>query len=142
VICLYAFDQADRPNARPLGGAARWWLVQSLRALQASLHTIGSSLVLRQGPAVEIIPALAQEAGAQAVYWNEIAQAPSQAQAGQVSAHLEAIGVASQSFPGDLLVTSSISAPRRAVACGCSRRSGSGCRRWAIRRSRCRRRRR
>ena len=105
VICLYVFDESDRPDARPLGGAARWWLAQSLRALQASLRAIGSSLVLRQGPAAKIIPALAQETGSQAVYWNEIAQAPYQAQADRVTAHLEAIGVASQSFPGDLLVS-------------------------------------
>ena len=105
VICLYVFDQPDRPNARPLGGAARWWLAQSLRALQASLQAIGSSLVLRRGPAAKIITALAQEAGAQAVHWNDIAQAPYQAQADQVAAALEAIGVASQGFPGDLLVS-------------------------------------
>ena len=103
VICLYVFDEPDRSRASP-GGAARWWLAQSLRALQASLHAIGSSLVLRQGPAAKIIAALARETGAEAVYWNEIAQAPYQAQADQVAAGLEAIGVASQSFPGDLLV--------------------------------------
>jgi deoxyribodipyrimidine photo-lyase len=105
VICLYVLDQSDRPNARPLGGAARCWLAQSLRALQASLRSIGSSLVLRQGPAARTIAALAQEAGAHAVHWNEIAQAPYQAQADQVTASLEAIGVTAQRFPGDLLVT-------------------------------------
>jgi deoxyribodipyrimidine photo-lyase len=105
VICLYVLDQSDRPNARPLGGAARWWLAQSLRALQASLRSIGSSLVLRQGPAARIIAALAQEAGAHAVHWNGIAQAPYQAQADQVAGRLTEIGVAAQRFPGDLLVT-------------------------------------
>ncbi|MEO6841253.1 MAG: deoxyribodipyrimidine photo-lyase [Bradyrhizobium sp.] len=104
VICLYVFDQSDRSTARPLGGAARWWLAQSLRALQASLHAIGSSLVLRHGPAAKVITALAQEAGAHAVYRNDVAQAPYQAQADQVTAGLEAIGVASHSFAGDLLV--------------------------------------
>jgi deoxyribodipyrimidine photo-lyase len=51
VICLYVLDeQSDAlraPNARPLGGAARWWLAQSLRAHQKSL-SIGASLVLRK----------------------------------------------------------------------------------------------
>ena len=61
------------------GGAARWWLAQSLRALQASLRERGASLVLRKGPAPEVIAALAREIGAEAVYWNEIAQAPHQA---------------------------------------------------------------
>ena len=104
VICLYVLDEAsEAPNARPLGGAARWWLAQSLRALQSRLASIGASLVLRKGPAAEIIAELARETEAGAVFWNEIAQAPHQAVADQVAAALEAIGVAAQSFPGDLL---------------------------------------
>jgi deoxyribodipyrimidine photo-lyase len=105
VICLYVFDEPGTTNARPLGGAARWWLAQSLRALQASLRLIGSSLVLRQGPTAAIIAALARETGAKSVLWNEVAQAPHQALADQVAAALEAIGVTARRFPGDLLVT-------------------------------------
>ena len=108
VICLYVLDEASEapqsPNARPLGAAARWWLAQSLRALQARLASLGSPLVLRKGPAAGIIAALARETKAGAVFWNEIAHAPQQAVAAQVAAALEAIGVASRSFPGDLLV--------------------------------------
>jgi deoxyribodipyrimidine photo-lyase len=103
VICVYVLDEASSPQLRPLGGAARWWLAQSLRALQASLTAIGAALVLRRGPAAKVIAALAQESGAAAVFWNEIAQAPHRAVAEQVAASLQAIGVASQSFPGDLL---------------------------------------
>jgi deoxyribodipyrimidine photo-lyase len=108
VICLYVLDEQSEalraPNARPLGGAARWWLAQSLRALQKSLVSVGSSLVLRKGPAAEIIAALAHQTRAGAVFWNEIAQAPHQTVADQLGAALKEIGVASQSFPGDLLV--------------------------------------
>jgi deoxyribodipyrimidine photo-lyase len=108
VICLYVFDEQSEalrtPNARPLGGAARWWLAQSLRALQKSLNAVGSSLVLRKGPAAETIAALAHQTHTDAVFWNEIAQAPHQAVADQVAAALKEIGVASQRFPGDLLV--------------------------------------
>ena len=100
VICLYVLDET---SARALGGAARWWLAQSLRALQARLASVGCSLVLRKGPAAEIIAALARETGPGTVFWNEIAHAPQKAVAGQVAAALEATGVASQSFPGDLL---------------------------------------
>jgi deoxyribodipyrimidine photo-lyase len=107
VICLYVFDEASNalraPNARPLGGAARWWLAQSLRALQQNLASVGSSLLLRKGPAAEIIATLARETQAGVVFWNEIAQAPHRAVADQVTAALREIGVASQSFPGDLL---------------------------------------
>src|ERR1700676_3640275 len=106
-ICLYVFDEESNalraPSARRFGSAARWWLAQSLRALQASLNSLGSSLVLRKGQAAEIIAALARETHAGAVFWNEIAQAPYQAVAGQVAAALKDIGVTSLSFPGDLL---------------------------------------
>jgi hypothetical protein len=50
-----------------------------------------------------IIAGLARETQAGKVFWNEIAQAPHQTVAGQVAAALETIGVASQSFAGDLL---------------------------------------
>jgi deoxyribodipyrimidine photo-lyase len=108
VICLYVFDEASvalrPPAARRLGGAARWWLAQSLRALQQRLDALGCQLVLRQGAAAGIVAELARESQAGAVFWNEIAQAPQQAVADQVAAALQAIGVAAQRFPGDLLV--------------------------------------
>ena len=101
VICLYIFD--ERNDARPLGSAARWWLAQSLRALQERLSSMGSSLTLRKGPAATIIAALARETRAGIVFWNEIAQAPYQAIADRVAAALSEIGVDSQIFSGDLL---------------------------------------
>ena len=108
VICLYILDeQSDAlrsPIGRPLGGAARWWLAQSLRALQNSLSLVGAPLVLRKGPAANVIADLARETGAATVFWNEIAQAPYQAVADQVAAALKNTGVATQSSAGDLLV--------------------------------------
>jgi deoxyribodipyrimidine photo-lyase len=107
VICLYVFDEVSDalrpPQARPPGGAAGWWLAQSLRALQESLEQIGSSLLLRKGPAADIIAELARETDAAAVFWNEIAQAPHQAVADQVAAALGEIGAIPQAFAGDLL---------------------------------------
>ncbi len=105
VICLYVFDETGPPGGRPLGDAARWWLAQSLRSLQGSLRAIGASLVLRRGPAATTIASLAREVGAGAVFWNDISQAPYQAVAGEVTAHLKAIGVAAHSLPGDLLAS-------------------------------------
>jgi deoxyribodipyrimidine photo-lyase len=108
VICVYVFDEATSAsrarNPRPLGGAACWWLAQSLRALQESLRRLDSPLLLRKGPAASIIAGLAREAGAGSVFWNEIAQAPHQAASVEVAAALREIGVASQDFAGDLLV--------------------------------------
>jgi deoxyribodipyrimidine photo-lyase len=101
VVCIYVFD--EHGPARPLGGAARWWLAQSLRALQASLRSASAQLVLRKGDAARVIAALAREADAGAVYWNDIAQAPHRAAADRVKAALERIGVEAQRFAGDLL---------------------------------------
>jgi deoxyribodipyrimidine photo-lyase len=103
VICLYVFDEQSG-GPRPLGGAARWWLAQSLRALQNSLDRLGSRLVLRKGSAPRVIAELARETGAGAVYWNEIAQSSHQTVADQVAAAVGPTGVATRVFPGDLLV--------------------------------------
>src|ERR1700759_3231091 len=73
IVGLYVLDEVSR-GLRPLGGAARWWLAQSLRRLQASLQAAGSNLVLRRGTAAKVIPELARAAKASAVFWNEIGQ--------------------------------------------------------------------
>src|SRR4051812_42748452 len=84
VVGVYVLDERT-PDVRPLGGAARWWLAQSLRALQASLAKAGTSLVLRKGSPAKVIAGLARETAAGTVFWNEIAQAPHRAVADQVA---------------------------------------------------------
>jgi deoxyribodipyrimidine photo-lyase len=106
VIGLFVFDEVSR-GVRPLGGAARWWLAQSLRHLQASLQAAGAELVLRRGAAAEVIPLVARETQAGAVFWNEVAQAPHLAIAKAVEAELAMAGVGAQSFAGDLLASPS-----------------------------------
>jgi deoxyribodipyrimidine photo-lyase len=106
VICLYVFDEPGcSSQPRPLGGASRWWLAQSLRALQKSLKAVGSLLVLRKGPAAKVIAEVARDTSVTAVFWNEIAQAPHHAEAEAVKASLKHIGITSQNLPGDLLVS-------------------------------------
>ena len=100
MICLYVLDDAA---GRAPGGAVRWWLAQSLRALGADIAARGGSLVLRKGQAARVIPEVARESGAAAVYWNTIAQASHQAVEKQLEAVLAKLGVDSKSFPGDLL---------------------------------------
>ncbi|MBR0828726.1 deoxyribodipyrimidine photo-lyase [Bradyrhizobium manausense] len=101
VIFLYVLDESV---GRPLGGAARWWLARSLRALGNSLAAIGGSLTLRKGAAVKVIPDLVRENDASAFYWNEIAQRPHQAVEKQLEASLAKLAVETRRFPGDLLV--------------------------------------
>ena len=56
VIPLFILDEAA--GTRPLGGAARWWLDKSLRALSADLADRGTPLVLRRGPAEQVVDGL------------------------------------------------------------------------------------
>lgn len=57
----------EAENAWPPGAASRWWLHQSLAALDANLRARGSRLILRRGPALETLRALVRETGAGAV---------------------------------------------------------------------------
>ena len=68
VLFLYVFE--DGHAGRPLGGASRWWLDKSLKALQQAIAARGGALTLRRGDAQQIVPALAQTIGAGAVFWN------------------------------------------------------------------------
>jgi deoxyribodipyrimidine photo-lyase len=69
VAVLFVLDE-ESPGIRRLGGAARWWLHHSLVELGERLAERGGSLVLRRGPAAEIVPAVVTEVGADAVFWN------------------------------------------------------------------------
>jgi deoxyribodipyrimidine photo-lyase len=70
LVALYLLDDETPEEVRPLGAAARWWLHHALASLSDSLEARGSRLILRRGRAENVLPALAHEAGATAVYWN------------------------------------------------------------------------
>ncbi|HVV73132.1 MAG TPA: deoxyribodipyrimidine photo-lyase, partial [Verrucomicrobiae bacterium] len=52
------------------GAASRWWLHQSLKALDASFRCIGSRLIIRHGPTLGALRSLAKQTGAQAIFYN------------------------------------------------------------------------
>jgi deoxyribodipyrimidine photo-lyase len=54
-------------DAMRTGSASRWWLRHSLLALDRRL---GGRLRVAAGDPLDLLPALAQQAGARAVYWN------------------------------------------------------------------------
>jgi len=69
VIPLFIWAPEEEGDWLP-GGASQWWFHQSLHALGAALRAQGSRLLLRRGPSLETLLALARETGASAIYWS------------------------------------------------------------------------
>ena len=67
IVPLYVLDD-DGPGDWRIGGAQRWWLHHSLKALGDDLRRLGSPLVLRKGPAAREVAAVATEVGATQVH--------------------------------------------------------------------------
>jgi len=67
IVPVYILDEAGE-GRWPAGGATRWWLHQTLGALDAALRTRGSRLVLARGESGRVLADLARATGAEAVY--------------------------------------------------------------------------
>ncbi|WP_255770086.1 cryptochrome/photolyase family protein [Pseudarthrobacter sulfonivorans] len=99
---VYILDE-ESPGVRPLGGAVRWWLHHSLVSLDAALAKAGSTLVLRRGPAGDVIRRLAKETGAQHLLWNRRYGGPERAVDAGIKAWAAENGIEAQSFQANLL---------------------------------------
>ncbi|MGB5626589.1 MAG: deoxyribodipyrimidine photo-lyase [Woeseiaceae bacterium] len=66
VLPVYILDDDNAQEWR-MGGASRWWLHESLKKLDQSLH---GGLLLLRGDATAILPRLIGEVNAESVYWN------------------------------------------------------------------------
>ncbi len=99
VIPFFLFDDEERRR----GGASRWWLHGSLGALRDGLARVGSRLVLRSGPAVDAIAALAEEAGATDIVWNRLYEPALVERDAGVESRCRDAGVAPRSFNAALL---------------------------------------
>lgn len=102
VVAVFLLDE-DSSGFRPLGGAARWWLHHSLAALADRLREKGAALILRRGAASEVVPALAAEVGAGAVFWNRRYSAPEREVDAGLKQSLRAAGRQVESFAASLL---------------------------------------
>lgn len=105
LTCLYILDDTApaRNGHRSLGAAAQWWLANSLRALDADLKKSRQQLILRRGDAHTILPQLAREANAKAVFWIDSELPAEAARARDVTEALHKIGVETHVSPSDLL---------------------------------------
>ena len=102
VIPVYIWSPEDDGAWAP-GAASRWWLHQSLTALDADLRRRGSQLILARGRALSVLKKLAGETGATAVHWNKRYE-PAAVECSQlVSDGLRRDGVQAVEFNGALL---------------------------------------
>ena len=72
VLAVYIHEPAESQGRWQAGGASRWWLHHSLEALGRRFKSLGGALILRQGPALEVLTALVEETGATLVAWNRL----------------------------------------------------------------------
>jgi deoxyribodipyrimidine photo-lyase len=102
VLAVYIFDEVSE-GVRPIGAAQKWMLHQGLAALTGKLQALGVKLILRSGPAGDVLPLIVAQTGAGAVYWNRRHAAAEVAIDGALKQSLSADGLEVKSFNGNLL---------------------------------------
>lgn len=91
IVPVYILDESS--GLRPPGDGTRWWLHKSLERLDEDLSSRGTALVIRRGPAADIIPALVREYGADEVYCDKAYDPPVAVRDDRLEQSLAADGV-------------------------------------------------
>jgi deoxyribodipyrimidine photo-lyase len=102
ILPVYILDDAAEGRWAP-GGASRWWLHQSLAALDRSLRERGSRLWLARGDAETILARLIDATAATAVFWNRRYEPASVARDANLKLRFAAEGIEVKSFKASLL---------------------------------------
>jgi deoxyribodipyrimidine photo-lyase len=101
-LFVYLHDDSGG-GARPLGGAAKWRLAESLTALESELSTHGARLDIINGDAEATILALAAAANTGRVLWTRRYEGGAKALDSRAETGLKAYGVETLSFNGALM---------------------------------------
>ena len=99
VIPVFIYDEVVESH----GAAPKFRLGEGVRIFADALESIGSRLILRRGDALDVLTALVEETGAEAVYWNRLYDPASKARDTGVKASLKEMDVEVESFAGHLL---------------------------------------
>jgi deoxyribodipyrimidine photo-lyase len=91
------------PETEALGAAPKWRLGLGIAAFAARLRAAGLRLVLRRGPALEVLSALLAETGAAGVMWSRLYDPAAKARDAGVKAALRDRGLIAESHAGHLL---------------------------------------
>ncbi len=102
VIPLFIWSPEEEAPWEP-GGASRWWLHQSLAALDAELRMTGSRLIITKGPSITALRRVIKETGATAIYWNRRYEPAVIARDRHIKDALRGEGLEVESFNGALL---------------------------------------
>lgn len=101
VLPLFVLDETG--EGRALGGAARWWLDKSLRALDVALRARGGRLILRRGDSEAELRRLIDQTGADQVFMNRLFEPEAFARDADIAHALRDDGVECRGFNGALL---------------------------------------
>ncbi len=101
-LFVYVHDE-DARNGRPLGGAAKWRLAQSLAEMEKRLRERGARLDVLLGQADQTILAVASAAGAARVLWTRRYEGAARTLDAGVKAALRERGAGAVSFNGRLM---------------------------------------
>jgi deoxyribodipyrimidine photo-lyase len=102
VVPLFVWDESPG-GRRPIGGASRWWLAESLETLSSRLSEVGSRLILRSGNTAEAVVAVAKATGARTVHMSRAYEVGGAAKAKALGAVLLAKGITLTLHAGRLL---------------------------------------
>ncbi|HVI29141.1 deoxyribodipyrimidine photo-lyase [Hansschlegelia sp.] len=102
VTALFVLDETT-DGFRPLGGASRWWLAQSLKAHGRECAKTGLPFAVRKGPERAVIERAVRECGATRVLWSRRYGEPEATIDADLQRALEESGVAVETLGGRLL---------------------------------------
>ncbi|GJL56812.1 MAG: deoxyribodipyrimidine photo-lyase [Nitrospirales bacterium] len=103
IVCIYIWAVNDH-DQWSMGSASRWWLHQSLTALQAQLTKKNHALVIRQGDCLSTLQSLIQETHATHVYWNRCYEPSRRTEDLQIRKVLHTMQVMTHEYNGSLLI--------------------------------------
>lgn len=87
-----------------IGSAARWRLGEGVANFAKTLESKGLCLVLRKGPALQLLRDLVQETGASGVWWGRLYDPQARQRDGAIKDDLRRAELEARSFAGHLLV--------------------------------------
>ena len=103
VFCVFVFDTDILDGLVDKADRRVDFIWHSIKELQQALNTMGGGLIVRHGAAREVIPQLAQEIGATAVYANRDYEPAAVMRDAAIAKTLKKIGVAFNTFKDQVI---------------------------------------